>query len=443
MKKLLIIGYVWPEPRSSAAGYHMLSFIELFLAQQWQVTFASPAALSEHRADLGALNVDEVAIELNSTSFDDWIKPLQPDIVIFDRFMMEEQFGWRVEKCCPDALRILDSEDLHSLRQARHQLLKQQLRDHQLDITALSSPTSLPALYQSMTNTDLAQREIAAIYRCDLTLMISDIEIRLLTQHFNVPDSQLIHCPFMLPRERPHTPAFSDRQHFISIGNFRHAPNWDAVLWLKQQLWPLIRQQLPHAELHIYGAYPPPKATALHNAKEGFLVKGWVEDAHQVIREARVLLAPLRFGAGIKGKLVDAMRNGTPSVTTSIGTEGMIDPQEVWSGEQANTPVDFAEAAVRLYTDATQWQAAQTEGYQILYKRFDQTIIQARLMERITVLLEPAQLTVHRLNNFTGQMLRHHHHKSTKYMAQWIEAKNKQTASEARAADSIPIDPAH
>lgn len=428
MKKLLIIGYVWPEPRSSAAGYHMLSFIELFLAQQWQVTFASPAALSEHRADLGALDVDEVAIALNSSSFDDWIRQLQPDIVLFDRFMMEEQFGWRVEQCCPTALRILDSEDLHSLREARHQLIKQQLRDDHLDITALSSAASLPALYQRMADTDLAQREIAAIYRCDLTLMISDVEIQLLTEYFNVPANLLIHCPFMLPDERPNAPAFAERQHFISIGNFRHAPNWDAVLWLKQQLWPLIRQQLPHAELHIYGAYPPPKATALHNAKEGFLVKGWVDDAHQVIREAKVLLAPLRFGAGIKGKLVDAMRNGTPSVTTSIGTEGMIGIQEVWSGTEANTAVEFAEAAVHLYTDTTQWQAAQIEGYQILNKRFDQAIIQTRLMTRINALLEPAPLTEHRLNNFTGQMLRHHHHKSTKYMAQWIEAKNKQPA---------------
>ncbi len=425
MKKLLIIGYVWPEPRSSAAGYHMLSFIELFSAQRWQITFASPAALSEHRADLCALNVAEVSIELNSSSFDDWITPLQPDIVLFDRFMMEEQFGWRVEQCCPDALRILDSEDLHSLREARHQLIKQQLRDDQLDIAALSSAASLAALYQHMADSDLAKREIAAIYRCDLTLMISDVEIQLLTEHFNVPASQLFHCPFMLPSQHPDAPLFEDRQHFISIGNFRHAPNWDAVLWLKQQLWPLIRQQLPHAELHIYGAYPPPKATALHNAKEGFLVKGWVDDAHQVIREARVLLAPLRFGAGIKGKLVDAMRNGTPSVTTSIGTEGMVDIQDHWSGIQANTAIEIAQAAVQLYTDEAQWKTAQTAGYQILNKRFDQTAIQVKLMERINTLLEPNQLKNHRLHNFTGQMLRHHHHKSTKYMAQWIEAKNK------------------
>lgn len=427
MKKLLIIGYVWPEPRSSAAGYHMLSFIELFLAQQWQVTFASPAALSEHRADLTSLGVNEVSIELNSSSFDDWVSELQPDIVLFDRFMMEEQFGWRVEQCCPAALRILDTEDLHSLREARHAWIKQQLRDEQLDISALSASS---LLYTKMAAQDQTQREIASIYRSDLTLMVSDFEINLLTQHFGVPKSLLIHCPFMMPKEQTEVPLFNERQHFISIGNFRHGPNWDAVLWLKQQLWPLIRQQLPKAELHIYGAYPPPKASALHNEKDGFLIKGWVNDAHAVMREARVLLAPLRFGAGIKGKLVDAMRNGTPSVTTSIGTEGMIEVDSPhWSGVQANSPEELAAAAVNLYLDQPSWQSAQFYGYQLLRERFDKHTIQTELLERVNPLLETEQRSEHRLNNFTGQMLRHHHHKSTKYMAQWIEAKNKHPTS--------------
>ena len=427
MKTLLIIGYVWPEPRSSAAGYHMLSFIELFLAHHWKVTFASPAALSEHREDLNTLGVSEVAIELNSSSFDEWVSQLQPDIVLFDRFMMEEQFGWRIEQCCPDALRILDTEDLHSLREARHLWIKQQLRADNLDISQLSSPQEL---YQRMAALDQCKREIASIYRSDLTMMVSGFEINLLSQHFGIPVNLLTHCPFMLPAVQAEThssgtPACNERQHFISIGNFRHAPNWDAVLWLKQQLWPLIRQRLPNAELHIYGAYPPPKATALHNEKEGFLVKGWVEDAHLVMRQSKVLLAPLRFGAGIKGKLVDAMRNGTPSVTTSIGTEGMINAEETWCGEQTNTPEKFAEAAIYLYTNSEPWQAAQMRGYQILTDHFYKDEIQTRLMSRVEALLDAEQLAQHRQNNFTGQMLLHHQHKSTKYMAQWIEAKNQ------------------
>jgi len=93
MKRLLIIGYVWPEPKSSAAGGRMLELIELFLSQNWQVVFASAAALSEHRADLPSLGVQEKSIELNNASFNEFIAELKPDAVLFDRFFTEEQFG--------------------------------------------------------------------------------------------------------------------------------------------------------------------------------------------------------------------------------------------------------------------------------------------------------------------------------------------------------------
>src|SRR5471032_753167 len=128
--KVLVIGYVWPEPRSSAAGGHMMQILESFLAQGWDITFSSPAVTGEHKADLPALGIRECAIELNNSSFDEFIQQLAPDIVLFDRFMMEEQFGWRVEKSCPQALRVLETCDLQSLRDARQQRLKDHLKAH-------------------------------------------------------------------------------------------------------------------------------------------------------------------------------------------------------------------------------------------------------------------------------------------------------------------------
>ena len=127
-QQVLIIGYVWVEPNSSAAGSRMLQLIEQFLKQNWKVTFASPAQKSETAASLNSLGVDEVSIELNNTSFDYFVKDLKPTIVLFDRFMMEEQFGWRVAENCPNAVRILDTEDLHFLRKTRHQQLKKRRR---------------------------------------------------------------------------------------------------------------------------------------------------------------------------------------------------------------------------------------------------------------------------------------------------------------------------
>jgi len=416
IKKLLVLGYVWPEPNSSAAGSHMLSLLTLFIQQGWQVTFASPAQQGEHKVDLTKLGIDEKPVALNCSSFDYFISELNPNMVLFDRFMLEEQFGWRVAKHCPDALRILDTEDLHCLRHARHQALKQNRPLTKIDL-----------------NSDIAKREIAAIFRCDLSLIISDYELQLLKSHYGVPEPILLHCPFMLDLQHftPSKNSYSDRQHFISIGNFRHEPNWDAVLFLKQNIWPLIRKQLPKAELHIYGAYPPPKATQLHHPKQGFLVKGWAEDAKHVMEQARVCLAPLRFGAGIKGKLAEAMICGTPNVTTHIGIEGMSMGAD-WSGQitdlsafdsQEDSAVDLANHAVQLYQEETLWQQKQQNGYQLIHANFNQDKIQTTLLSAIQKIRD--NLQTHRTHNFIGQMLQHHHLKSTQYMAQWIEAKNR------------------
>ena len=412
IQTVLIIGYVWPEPNSSAAGKHMLSLLALFMRQGWSLTFASPAAQGEHKLDLTALGIAQHPIALNCSSFDNFITSLAPDLVLFDRFMLEEQFGWRVAKHCPDALRVLDTEDLHCLRHARHQAFKKQ-----------------QILTDELLKGDMAQREVAAIYRCDLSLIISSYELALLQERFAVPDFLLHHCPFMLNIEESEQQQvfseqdnWSQRQHFVSIGNFRHEPNWNAVLWLKSAIWPLIRAALPRAELHIYGAYPPPKATQLHNASQGFLVKGWAEDAPTVMRAARVCLAPLRFGAGLKGKLAEAMLCGTPSVTTDIGAEGM-GAQSAWPGVIANTPEAIAQGAIALYQHHDLWQECQSRGYEVLKQNFDERTLGPELISRLLHVRQ--NLAQHRMANFTGTMLQHHQHKSTQYMAQWIEAKNQ------------------
>ncbi|WP_105264357.1 glycosyltransferase [Pseudoalteromonas sp. T1lg76] len=405
MTQVLVIGYVWPEPNSSAAGSHMMSLLKLFRAQGWQVEFASPAQRTEHMEDLAQYGISSADIALNCSSFDAYLGELKPDIVMFDRFMMEEQFGWRVDKYAPNALKILDTEDLQCLRGARHEAHK---ADKEFDTADL--------------HTDLAKREIAAILRSDLSLIISSYEMQLLNQVFKVDSQLLHHLPFMVDLSAlpTHTPSFAERQHFMTIGNFRHAPNWDAVLYL-QQIWPLIRKQLPKAELHIYGSYPPPKATALHNPKTGFLIKGWADDALKVMSAARVCLAPLRFGAGIKGKLLEAMITATPSVTTSIGAEGMhLDLP--WNGALHNDPQAFADAAVRLHENEAEFTTAQEHGRAILNQIYDSNTLASALLARINDMQQ--NLALHRRDNFTGQMLKHHTMRSTQYMAQWIEAKN-------------------
>lgn len=406
MKKVLVIGYVWPEPNSSAAGVHMMSLLRLFIQQGWQVEFSSPAQVSAHQIQLGDEGISQRTIALNCDSFNDYATDYDPDIVLFDRFMMEEQFGWRIDKYCPKAIKILDTEDLQCLRGARHQALKK----------------SRPFAPADLVN-NIAKREIAAILRSDLSLIISPYEFALLTDFFKV-DPRLLHAlPFMvnvsqLPKQ---TLSFEQRAHFMTIGNFRHAPNWDAVLRL-QSLWPKIRAALPGVECHIYGAYPPAKATALNNVKSGFLIKGWADNVMTVMEQARICLAPIRFGAGLKGKLLDAMIMQTPSITSSIGSEGMAETLP-WPGHIADDDDAFIEQSISLYQDAAAWQKAQKQCHTVLERHYDSTVLAPAVIKKINSL--ESTLVQHRLANFTGAMLKHHTMASTRYMSQWITAKNK------------------
>lgn len=409
MKKILVIGYVYPEPNSSAAGGHMLSILELLKKQNWQVTFATPSQNSDHAIDLESRGISTKSIILNCSSFDAYLQEYQPDIVFFDRFMMEEQFGWRVEKNCPTSPKILDTVDLQCLRHARHQAHKGKRKMTQQDLYS-----------------DVAKREIASILRSDISLIISSFEMELLIETFKIDASLLHYLPFMIDLEKvPKTiKSFEERQHFMTIGNFRHAPNWDVVLYL-QEIWVEIRKKLPKAELHIYGSYPPPKATALHNPKKGFHIKGWAEDALEVMEASRICLAPIRFGAGIKGKLINAMIVQTPSITSSIGSEGMHSKDEPWGGVVTDDIDEFVAEAIRVYEDKEAWKKAQKNGNAILKAHYNHKILGDELIKKIEERLE--SLEQHRLNNFTGMMLKHHSMMSTKYMSQWIEEKNRTT----------------
>lgn len=403
-KTLLIIGIVWPEPKSSAAGGRMLQLIAVFKELDYRIVFASASQESEFSFPIRDINVEKENILLNDDSFDDFVGQLKPDIVLFDRFMIEEQFGWRVSKTCPNALKILDTEDLHSLRLARQKTSKE---NREFDNSDLFS--------------EIAKREIASILRCDISLMVSEFEINLLEEQFKIDESLLYYLPIFAEKEL-NPISFENRKDFVFIGNFLHEPNWNSVLYLKETIWPLIHKQLPDVKLKIYGAYPSQKVLQLHNPKTNFLIVGRAENASEVISESRIMLAPLRFGAGIKGKLLEAMQYGTPSITTSVGAESMHD-ELAWNGFIEDNPQEFANKAVQLYNDEKLWNNCQGNGFEILKSKFSKDLYIAKFTEKINYLLN--NLEQHRNSNFIGQILQHHTLKSTEYMSRWIEAKNK------------------
>ena len=386
----------------------MMQLIHLFLDQSYQITFASTANSSEKSEDLSKLGVRIEAIELNNSSFDIFISELKPAVVLFDRYVTEEQFGWRVISQCPNALRILDTEDLHFLRKAREEAVKNNISVDKANLF-----------------TDISKRELASILRCDLSLIISEYELKLLQGTFRISSEILYYLPFLINKASEKckkTPFFEERANFVTIGNLLHAPNVNSVLRLKKDIWPLIRKELPQAKLYIYGAYAPQQILELHNEKEGFFVEGWAKDVSEVLQRARVCLAPIEFGAGLKGKLLDSMLCGTPSVTTSVGSEGMHG-RFSFAGSIEDTSKEFARASVALYQDQKLWLKYQQYGFEIIENRFQKHLF-LEVFKELLINLQK-DITVHRERNFIGQVLQHHTLQSSRYLSKWIEEKNR------------------
>jgi len=291
-------------------------------------------------------------------------------------------------------------------------------------------------------------RELSSVYRSDLTLVCSPRELDLLTKSFQVPLHLLEEAGFFSNGRQQGTDTdFNDRKHVMMIGNFLHPPNKDSVIWACTELWPAIRSQIGEdARLDIYGAYGNEQALISKIGKPeklGVKLCGWLPSL-DAMSQYRLLFAPLRFGAGLKGKVVDAWEHGLPVVTSVIGSEGMLgrdnaqctrDPDAlqinresdgVWGGAgSATTARQLIDDTVRLYTDRDAWNAAQRQADKLLTQLYDRDTNLSQIHARIDAI--HANLATHRQANYTGALLASSHNRATEYFSRWIEAKNKIT----------------
>jgi len=413
--KALWIVFVWPEPDSSAAGYRTAQLIAGLHARGHAVEVCSSCRSNDYRNALHSKGIRTASYEPNDSGFDNYVRELKPDLVIFDRFITEEQFGWRVKENYPTAVRVLDTVDLHSLRRTRGRMVAEGRDPMLLDDSDLMSIDAL--------------RELSAIYRCDLSLIISDAEMDILRHRYRVPEELLELCRIGLPRP-VEVSGFDARRDFVVIGNYHHEPNVDSFRILQSTLWEKIRRHLESrgatgAELHLYGAYPTKEFMAFDDPKTGFRVKGKADDAHDTLKNYRVNLAPLRFGAGIKGKIADGWTVGTPCVGTPIAAEGM-DPGGAFGGAVVDGWEEFARHSAELYTDRNRWNAAQNEGLRIVEALYDETQTVSKAVDALEAAIESRENR--RARNYTGAMLWQHQHRSTEYFSRWIEAKNSRVA---------------
>ena len=354
------------------------------------------------------------------------------DLVIFDRFYVEEAHSFRFRKAFPRAAMVLDMQDMHSLRWGRQAIVEHY--DKQNQQTKGWDPLAclpevmkyLPTAEESSTReSDRFLRELASMYRSDLVLVCSPQEMHWLQSVYQVPKEKLVLASFFVEPPNKKLPDLDvANPRFVFCGGFKHAPNADAVRILMDWVWPQIRSQLPTATLHIYGAHCPDQLKSnRNNRRNGIFVHGF-EPHLEAIFETGILLAPLRFGAGIKGKIIDAWTFGMPVVTTPIGSEGMtMDDNGLFGGGVASNLDSFCQTAIRLATNPDDYRKAQINGRLLLEKLYCASNNWNQVQKQLLEVMDHDVLVERRKRDYTQGMLWHQSMRSTEYFSRWVEIK--------------------
>lgn len=345
---ILIVDALMPEPARDSGSLRMFNILQLLQELGWRISFM---------ADNRRASASEIAL-LGRAGAHTLCKPWSPPLagwlrregstlnaVMLCRHYVAQPHFDLVRRLAPTAKLLFDTVDLHFLREQR-----------------AAEHTSNTALAKQAAQT--RQRELALIRASDVTFVVSPIEHALLTAQ--LPDTQIellsnVHAVF------GRSNGFAERRDLVFVGGFGHPPNVDAVHWLVDEIYPLIHVQRPDIALHLIGDIPEAARPALSH--DGIHIHGRVEQLDPWMNGCRMALAPLRYGAGVKGKVNMAMSHGLPVVGTSLAAEGMQlhDGENILLGDTAEA---FAKAVLRLYDDELLWLRLSEAGLENVHRHF-------------------------------------------------------------------------
>jgi GT2 family glycosyltransferase len=340
-KQILIIDAMTPKPDHDSGSLRLLNLMRLLREEGAHVVFL-PA--DRHRVEPYTTRLQHLGVEVWHAPFVDsipaWLREHGPrfDAAMVSRHYVADGFLPLLRAHAPQAKLIFDTVDLHYLRERRG--------------AEVAGDTAL-ARAAERTRT----LELGVIAKSDVTLVVSGIE-RDLLRH----DAPQAHVELLsnLHRIAGAGQPFAQRRDLVFVGGFRHPPNVDAVRWFVQHAFPSIRARLPDVRFHCIGSHTPAEIEVL-SAQPGVIVHGHVADIDPFMDGGRIAIAPLRYGAGVKGKINLSMAHGQPVVATSCAVEGM----HLRNGEDvliADDPQAFADAVVRLYQDEALWTALAGNG---------------------------------------------------------------------------------
>lgn len=334
LHRVLVLDHCTPTPDKDAGSLIVFNLLLLLREMNFQVTFIPEdnfLYMPEYTSALQRVGV-EVLYAPHTTSVSQHLEEFgfRYDLALLFRPSVMERHVEDVRQWCPQAKILYHTQDLHHLRMTREAEL---FADE----------------HRSAEARKMKWREMAAIERADLSLVVSEVEMELIKQQFAPGKVDVM--PLILDTHHT-TKAFAERHNIVFVGGFQHPPNTDAVLYFIRDIMPLLRQSLPGVRFYIVGSNCPDEI-AVH-AAEDIVVTGFVEDLNALLDQMKISVAPLRYGAGIKGKIGSAMAAGLPVVATSLASEGMglIDEKHLLV---ANSAEEITAAIVRLYQREDEW----------------------------------------------------------------------------------------
>ncbi|MCJ7439409.1 MAG: glycosyltransferase [Acidimicrobiia bacterium] len=359
--QIVVVDHTVPTWDQDSGSLRMWRLLGIFRGLGFGVTLvaASGGPLQPYTRSLQQLGVE---VFCGNEGLSDHLAGLRDDVrlVVLSRVETSWHYLRLVRSSLPWALIVFDTVDLHFTREAREAEIH---GDHGL---AAASAVR-------------REQELSLVRLCDATLVVTDEERDQL--HALEPAARVFTVPNIHEVSATMTP-FEAREDLLFVGSFQHPPNADAVRWFVESVMPYLRQDMPGVQFIIAGGGADRAVRAL--ATDDVEVIGWVEDLTPLHESARVFVAPLRFGAGMKGKIGESLAHGLPVVTTSVGAEGFgVEESGLVVADDARA---FADAVVALYREPDQWARAASAGRNLIATRFSIDATRTRIIEVLSSL---------------------------------------------------------
>jgi glycosyltransferase involved in cell wall biosynthesis len=349
--RAFIIDSRWPRPDQDSGSIDAVTQMRALARLGYEIVFASDIeydAAIGYRLQLELEGVICLSAAL-SPSIAEFLERdgASIDLCILSRVSCGGRYLEAARRYAPQARIVFNTVDLHHLREAREaRLLGDAALLRQADLTRA--------------------RELHIAGDADATIVVSAAERLVLAE--TVPRAMIVEMP-LARRLRPaaHIPGFAARSGVGFVGGFEHPPNIDAVRFLLAEIWPLVLRRLPEATLTLVGKGLP--ETLLASAPAGVTYLGHLPTLDPWLDAIRLTVAPLRYGAGAKGKVASSLAAGVPCVSTTIGAEGMGLEDGVHLAV-ADTPEAFAQRICAVHEDATLWRLLSEGGYEKARRHF-------------------------------------------------------------------------